>query len=136
MTRHERYAFYGSHLGEQSLKHFLWEDEERHDDVIVSFSSLDGIDRSVAGYFDDELEPEEGSFRDRLEKSRYWIGAWLHDNLSADAFNRMDLAYVEGDQSGSSFCAVRYTGNLEHINTVLFTCGMNAVCFTNSYDQT
>ena len=89
MTRHERYDFYRDHLGEQSLKHFLREDEEDVDDVKVSFSRLDEIDNSLEAYLADELDPEEGSFRDILENSRYWIGAWLYDNLPADAFQRL-----------------------------------------------
>ena len=132
MNRCERYDFYRDHLGEQTLQNFLWGDVEDADDVRVSFSKLNEIDNSVASYFDDELDPEEGSFRDILEKSRYWNGAWLYDNLPADALQRLDLDYVEGDQSGSSFCAVRYTGSPEKINTVLFTCGLNAVCFKES----
>ena len=132
MTRHERYDFYRDHLVEQSLKHFLWENEEDPDDVRVSFSRLDELDNSLEAYLADELDPGEGSFRDILEKSRYWIGGWLYDNLPADAFHRLDLAYVEGDESESSFCAVRYTGSLEKINTVLFASGLNAVCFTES----
>ena len=75
---------------------------------------------------------QEGSFRERLENSWYWIGAWLYDNLPADALQRLNLDYVEGGQPDSSFCAVRYTGSLEKINTVLITCGMNAVCFIES----
>ena len=64
-----------------------------------------------------------------MEKSRYWIGAWLYDNLPADEMRRLDLAYVEVDEPELSFSAVRYTGSLEQINTALFTCGLNAVCF-------
>ena len=132
MSRHERYDFYRDHLGEQSLKHFLWKDEEDADDVRVAFSRLDEIDNSLEAYFADELDPGTGSFRYILENSQYWIGAWLYDNLSADAFQRLELDYVEGDQPESSFCAVRYTGSLKKINTALFTCGLNAVCFTES----
>ncbi len=132
MSRHERYDFYRDRLGEQSLKHFLWNDEDLFDDVKISFSRLDEMDHSLEAYFADELDPVEGSFRDTLENSRYWIGAWLHDNLPADALQRLRLVYVESDQPESSFCAVRYPGSPRQINTVLFTCGMNAVCFRES----
>ena len=132
LTRHQRYDFYQEHLGEQSLKHFLWKDEENADDVRVAFSRLDEIDNSLEAYFADELDPEDGSFRDILENSRYWIGAWLYDNLPADVLQRLDLDYVEADQAESSFCAVRYTGSLEQINMTLLTCGLNAVCFKES----
>ena len=129
MTPRERYDLYREHPSEQWLKHFLQKDEENFDDVRVSFSRLDELDNRLEDYFADELDPEEGSFRDILEKSRYWIGGWLYDKLPADAFRRLGLDYVEGDESESSFCAVRYTGSLEKINTVLFASGLNAVCF-------
>ena len=132
MTPRERYDLYREHPGEQWLKHFLQKDEENFDDVRASFTRLDELDNSLKAYFADELDPEEGSFRDILEKSRYWIGGWLYDNLPADAFRRLGLDYVEGDESGSSFCTVRYTGSLQQINTVLFASGLNAVCFQES----
>ena len=109
-----------------------YKNEEDADDVRVAFSRLDEIDNSLEAYFADELDPGTGSFRYILENSQYWIGAWLHDNLPADALQRLGLEYVEGDQPESSFCAVRYTGSLEQINTALLTCGLNAVCFKES----
>jgi len=129
MSGHERYDFYREHMGEGWLKHYLWKDGENHDDVKVSYARLDELDNSLEAYFADVLDSEEGSFRDVVEKSRYWIGAWLYDNLPAAALRRLQLAYVEGVESESSFCAVRYTGSLEKINAALFTCGLNAVCF-------
>jgi hypothetical protein len=129
MTRRERYGFYRGHLGEQTLQSFLRGDEEDANDVKLSFARLDEIDNHLADYFADEPEPEEGSFRDRLEHSRYWIGAWLHDNLPADALQRLNLAYVEGDQPEGAFYAVRYAGSLEQINSALFESGLNAVCY-------
>ena len=129
MTRRERYDLYCEHPGEQWLKHFLWEDEENFEDVKVSDSRLDELDNKLEAYFADELDPEEGSFRDILEKSRYWIGAWLYDNLPADALQRLDLAYVEADPSETAFCAVRYTGSMQQINAALFASGLNAICF-------
>jgi len=129
MTRRERYDFYRGHLGEQTLQSFLRGDEEDAEDVKLSFARLDEIDNRLDTYFADEPEPEEGSFRDRLEHSRYWIGAWLHDNLPAEALRRLNLAYVEGDQPEGAFYAVRYAGSLEQINSVLFASGLNAVCY-------
>jgi hypothetical protein len=129
MTRRERYDFYRGHLGEQTLQSFLRGAEEDAEDVKLSFARLDELDNRLADYLADEPEPEEGSFRDRLEHSRYWIGAWLHDNLPADALRRLDLAYVEGDQPEGAFYAVRYAGSLEQINSVLFASGLNAVCY-------
>jgi hypothetical protein len=132
MTRHQRYDFYRDRLGEQALRQFLLKDEEEFDDVRISFSRLDEIDKSLEAYLAGEPDPGEGSFRDILEKSRYWIGGWLYDNLPADAVRKLDLTYVEGDESENLFCAVRYTGSLEQINAVLAACGMNAVCFRES----
>jgi hypothetical protein len=129
MTRHERYDFYRGHLGEQTLQSFLRGDEEDANDVKLSFTRLDELDNRLAAYLADEPNPEEGTFRDRLEHSRYWIGAWLHDNLPADALRRLDLAYVEGDQPEGAFYAVRYAGSLEQINSALFASGLNAVCY-------
>jgi hypothetical protein len=129
MTRRDRYDFYRGHLGEQTLQSFLRGDEEDAEDVKLSFARLDEIDNRFADYFADEPEPEEGTFRDRLEHSRYWIGAWLHDNLPAEALQRLNLAYVEGDQPEGAFYAVRYTGSLEQINSALFESGLNAVCY-------
>jgi hypothetical protein len=129
MTRRERYDFYRGHLGEQTLQSFLRGDEEDANDVKLSFARLDEIDNRLAVYLADEPEPEEGAFRDRLEHSRYWIGAWLHDNLPADALQRLDLAYVEGEQPEGAFYAVRYAGSLGQINSVLFESGLNAVCY-------
>jgi len=129
MSRHERYDFYREQLGDGWLKHFLQKDDENFDDVKTSFARLDELDAGAAAYFDDVLDSGEGSFRDVVEKSRYWIGAWLYDNLPADEMRRLDLAYVEVDEPGFSFSAVRYTGSLEQINAALFTCGLNAVCF-------
>jgi hypothetical protein len=114
------------------LKHFLQNDDENFNHVNASFARLDELDNGVETYFADVLDPGEGSFRIVLEKSRYWIGAWLYDNLLADEMRRLDLAYVEGNEPESSFCAIRYTGSLEQINSVLFTSGMNAVCFKES----
>ena len=129
MTRRERYDFYRGHLGEQTLQSFLWGDEEDLEDVNLSFARLDELDNRLAAYLADEPDPEEGSFRDRLEHSRYWIGAWLHDNLPADALQHLNLAYVEGDQPEGAFYAVRYAGSLEQINSALFASGLNAVCY-------
>ena len=129
MSRHERYDFYREHMGEGWLKHHLRNDVEEHDDVKVSYARLDELDNSLEAYFADVLDSGEGSFRDVVEKSRYWIGAWLYDNLPADEMRRLDLAYVEVNEPEFSFSAVRYTGSLEQINTALFTCGLNAVCF-------
>jgi hypothetical protein len=129
MTRRERYDFYRGHLGDQTLQSFLRGDEEDAEDAKLSFARLDELDNRLADYLADEPDPEEGSFRDRLEHSRYWIGAWLHDNLPADALRRLELAYVEGDQPEGAFYAVRYAGSLEQINSVLFASGLNAICY-------
>ena len=129
MTRRERYDFYRGHLGEQTLRSFLRGGEADVTQVKLSFARLDEIDNRLDAYLADEPDPEEGSFRDRLEHSRYWIGAWLHDNLPADASRRLDLAYVEGDQPEGAFYAVRYAGGLEQINSALFANGLNAVCY-------
>jgi hypothetical protein len=129
MSRHERYDFYREHMGEGWLKHHLRNDIEEHDDVKLSYARLGELDNSLEAYFIDVLDPGEGSFRDVVEKSRYWIGAWLYDNLPAVEMRRLGLAYVEVDEPGFSFCAVRYSGSLGQINTALFTCGLNAVCF-------
>ena len=129
MTRRERYDFYRGHLGEQTLQSFLRGDEADAEDVKLSFARLDELDNRLADYLADEPDPEEGSFRDRLEHSRYWIGAWLHDNLPADALRHLNLAYVEGDQPEGAFYAVRYAGSLEQINSALFASGLNAVCY-------
>jgi len=132
MNRHERYDFYREHMGDDWLKHFLQKDDENFNDVKASFARLGELDNGLKAYLADELDAGEGSFRDVVEKSRYWIGGWLYDNLPADAFRRLQLAYVDGDESESSFCAVRYTGSLEKINSALFACGLNAVCFTEA----
>jgi hypothetical protein len=132
MSRQERYNFYREHMGEGWLKHHLRNDVEEHDDVKVSYARLDELDNSLEAYFADVLDPGEESFRDVVEKSRYWIGAWLYDNLPAETLQRLKLAYVEGDEPEGSFCAIRYTGSLEQINTELFSSGMNAVCFNES----
>jgi hypothetical protein len=132
MTRRERYDFYRGHLGEQTLQHFLRGDEADADDVKLSFARLDELDNRLEAYLADEPDPEEGSFRDRLEHSRYWIGAWLHDNLPTDALQRLNLAYVEGEQPEGAFYAVRYAGSLEQINSTLFASGLNAVCCRES----
>ena len=129
MTRRERYDFYRGHLGEQTLQSFLRGGEVNVKDVKLSFARLDELDNRLADYLTDEPEPEEGSFRDRLEHSRYWIGAWLHDNLPADALQHLNLAYVEGDLPEGAFYAVRYAGSLEQINSALFASGLNAVCY-------
>jgi hypothetical protein len=129
MTRRDRYDFYRGRLGDQTLQSFLRGDEAEVEDVKLSFARLDELDNRLAEYLADEPEPEEGSFRDRLEHSRYWIGAWLHDNLPADALQRLDLAYVEGEQPEGAFYAVRYAGSLEQINSALFASGLNAVCY-------
>jgi hypothetical protein len=129
MSRHERYDFYREHLGDGWLKHFLQKDDENFDDVKASFARLDELDTGVEAYFADVLDPGEGAFRDVVEKSRYWIGVWLYDNLPAVEMRRLDFAYVEVDEPEFSFSAVRYPGSLEQINTALFTCGLNAVCF-------
>jgi hypothetical protein len=129
MSRQERYDFYREHMGEGWLKHHLWKDGENHDDVKVSYARLDELDNSLEAYFADVLDSGEGSFRDVVEKSRYWIGAWLYDNLPAVQMRRLGLAYVEVDEPRFSFCAVRYSRGLDQINTALFTCGLNAVCF-------
>ena len=129
MTRRERYDFYRGHLGEQTLQSFLRGGEVNVKDVKLSFARLDEIDNRLADYLTDEPEPEEGSFRDRLEHSRYWIGAWLHDNLPANALQRLNLAYVEGGQPEGAFYAVRYAGSLEQINSALLASGLNAVCY-------
>ena len=135
MTRRERYDLYCEHPGEQWLKHYLSKEEEDFEDVKVSFSRLDELDSSLEAYFTGELDPEEASFRETLEKSRYWIGAWLHDHLPADALQQLDLAYVEAGPAEAVFCAVRYTGSLQQINAVLFACGLNAVCFRGNREQ-
>jgi len=129
MTRRERYDFYRGHLGEQTLQSFLRGEESSIEDVKLSFERLDEIDNRLAAYLADEPDPKEGSFRDRLEHSRYWIGAWLYDNLPADVLRRLDLAYVEGDQPEGAFYAVRYAGSLEQINSALFESGLNAACY-------
>jgi hypothetical protein len=129
MSRYERYDFYRGHLGEQTLLSFLRGDEADARDAKLSFARLDELDNRLDAYLADEPATEEGSFRDRLEHSRYWVGAWLHDNLPAGALRRLDLAYLGGDQPEGAFYAVRYAGSLEQINSALFASGLNAVCY-------
>ena len=48
--------------------------------------------------------------------------------LPAKAFLSIGLDYVEGEFPGSSFCAVRFRGEVEQLNAILYKNGLNALC--------
>jgi hypothetical protein len=111
------------------------EDEEDPADVILSADRIDELDSCLENYLDEEIDPEVGSFREQMDNSEYWIGGWLYDNLPSDAFRASGLDYVEGEFPGSSFCAVRYRGDIGELNAVLLRNGLNAVCVEQGRDD-
>jgi len=74
------------------------------------------------------LDTWQETFREQLENSPYWIGGWLHDHLPNQQVQQLGLTYIEGDYGGHPICAVRYQGDLQLINRVLASRGLNARC--------
>jgi hypothetical protein len=128
MDERERYAFYLNHFGEDAIKGFLLEDGVSLQLPDISYARFEDIEACLTGYFNEEIDLEQGSFRDQIENSSYWIGAWLFDNLPGNIVRLLQLTYVERDHTGSSFSAVRYTGEVDVINAVMRSNGLNAFC--------
>ncbi len=128
LTGQSRLDFYIAHWGEDGLHDLLRYDKDETQKPSSLIDRLDELDEQLGFWLNDELDPEEGSFREQLDNSSYWIGGWLYDNLSSQTFQQAGLDYVEGEHPGSSFCAVRYRGEIEQLNSVLFRNGLNAVC--------
>ena len=126
MDAKSRLEFYVDRFGEEYLQVLL--QEEDTDEVFLSADQVEELDSCLDHYLAEELDSEEGSFRQQMDNSQYWIGGWLYDNLPADAFNRLKLYYEEGEFPGSSFCGVGFKGNTDQLNAVLYSCGLNAIC--------
>ena len=66
-----------------------------------------------------DLDPESASPYQALKYGPYAIGEQVLSVLSEAEQRRLGLCLVEGDCPGSSFCGVRFTGDVVELNKLL-----------------
>ena len=90
-------------------------------------NDLAEVERDYNEWLDEPREPETLSFREGALRSPYWPGIEIYEQLWQE-IAALGLVYVEGDAPfGSSFCGVRYDGDLIDLNNALAKGGLNMV---------
>lgn len=103
---------------------------------------LDYVDKPLSQWNEDDLAVLESINRDWLDElqsneilegyeaatyTEYWPGVKVYETMDSITADDLGLVLVEGDHPGSSFCGVRFDGNLEDLNSALFRAGLNMV---------
>jgi len=86
---------------------------------------LDILDAYYASWLEEPME-DFGSFYQNAINSEYWVGNELLEALGNEQGAELGLRLIEGDCPGSSFCGVRFAGDVDALNAQLYQYGVNA----------
>lgn len=85
---------------------------------------LESIDRD---WLDEPLDPEFMGDYQAARYTEYWPGIEVYESIGVQETDAIGLWLVQGDHPGSSFCGVRFDGNLDDLNSALSTAKLNMV---------
>ncbi len=93
-----------------------WEEEQ-----------LEGVEGIAGSMLDDPVDIECMGFRSILHHGPHAVGELMLNGLPPEEAARLGLYLVEGDCPGSSFCGVRFTGDIDELNESLARHGLNII---------
>ncbi len=124
MDDKQRVDFYVEHFQEDAFdvvaKEFALDVDELEE---LEPEHVHVLDSLFTAWLDNPME--EWGFYENALNSEYWMGMELLEELGKEVGRELGLRLVEGDQPGSSFCGVRFVGDADVLNAMLYRLGIN-----------